>query len=176
MTLAILLVIIAVLSLAVVFRLGIARALEIPGKNHEIEPLDVEAFRNLIDPAEEQYLRGRLQAGEFRRVQRTRLRAAALYIRAASRNAAILVRVAEAGLASPDPHSAQAARQLLEDALLLRRNAVFALLRIYTALGWPTAVPVAGAPVLDGYRRLDQAAMLLGRLQNPAATVRVSTL
>jgi hypothetical protein len=176
MSLAIVLVIaaafalIAILSVAVSPRLQISRASRLTG---QIQPLDVEAFRNLADPAEDDYLRRRLPASELRRVRRMRLRAMAAYVQVAARNAAVLIRVAESALNSGDPHAAAAAHELVSDAILLRRNAAFALFKIYVALACPTA-GFAAAPILDGYRQLNGSAMLLGRLQNPAAPVRIS--
>ena len=76
-------------------------------------------------------------------------------------------------LATNDARTAEAARQLVNDALLLRRNAAFVLLRIQIALAWPTS-GLAAARILHGYEQLNGSAMLLGRLQNPAAPVRIS--
>ena len=115
----------------------------------------------------------RLQPAEFRRVQRERLRAAAAYIRVAGNNAAVLVTIGQAALAVNDAATIEAAHQLIDNALLLRRNATVALLRIYVALLWPQHAPAA-APVLHGYEQLSGRAMLLGRLQNPAVPVRIS--
>ncbi|HET6180312.1 MAG TPA: hypothetical protein VFE61_25545, partial [Candidatus Sulfotelmatobacter sp.] len=67
----------------------------------------------------------------------------------------------------------EAARQMVSDAILLRQNAALALCRIGVALAWPHS-GLAAAPVLRGYERLNGSAMLLGRLQNPAAPVRIS--
>jgi hypothetical protein len=122
--------------------------------------------------SENAYLHRRLPAPEFRRVQRERLRAAAAYIRVAGTNAAVLVTIGQSALAG-DANTAEAARQLVDSALLLRRNAAFALLRIYLGLAWPT-VGLSATPVLVGYERLNGCAMLLGRLQNPAVPVRIS--
>ncbi|MGA2347943.1 MAG: hypothetical protein ABSF93_18170 [Candidatus Sulfotelmatobacter sp.] len=47
----------------------------------QLEPIDVAAFRNLIDPAEDEYLRRHLSAAQFRKTQRARLRARAAYVR-----------------------------------------------------------------------------------------------
>ncbi len=105
-------------------------------------------------------------------VRRERLRAMAAYVQAASANAAVLVRVGEAALASGDPRFVPAARQLVNDALLLRRNANVALLRIYVALAWPNS-GFAAVRVVDRYERVSGMAMLLGRLQNPGAAVRL---
>ena len=140
----------------------------------QIRPLDVEAFRNLIDPAEDDYLRRRLPAAEFRIVRRERLRAMAAYVQTAGRNAAILIRVGQSALAASDPATAEAAHRLVDDALLLRRNAAFALIRIYIALAWPNS-GLAAEPILQGYEQLNGSAMLLGRLQNPAVPVRIAS-
>jgi hypothetical protein len=176
MTLAILLVIAAVLSLAVILGVAVSRSLQISTEAsfaRQIRPLDVEAFRNLADPAESDYLRRRLPASQFRTVQRARLRAMAAYVQRAGNNAAVLARMGQNALASSDAPTAEAALQLVNQALLLRRNAAFALVRIYVAMAWPNS-SLAADPILDGYKRLSGAAMLLGRLQNPAVPVRIS--
>jgi len=175
MTLAILLVVFAVITMFVILRVAVSRSLRhrnasFPG----IEPIDVAAFRNLVNPAENEYLHRRLPAAEFRRVQRERLRAAAAYIRTAGRNATVLVAVGQAALAASDEKTADAARQLVDSALLLRRNTTFALLRINLAIALPS-LGSSAAPILSGYERLNGCAMLLGRLQNPAVPVRISS-
>jgi hypothetical protein len=176
MTLAIFLVVVAALALIFILSVTLSRSLQLfSGTNlaTQIRPLDVEAFRNLVDPAEDEYLRLRLSAAKFRAVRRERLRAAAAYVQVAGSNAAILVRIGQAALTTEDARTAEAARRLVENALLLRRNAAFALVRIYVALAWPMSAPAAD-PVLHAYEELNGAAMLLGRLQNPAAPVRIS--
>ena len=176
MTLAWVLVVVAVFALVLILGFTLSTRLQLsPGSGlvRKIEPIDVEAFRNLVDLAENEYLRRRLTATEFRRVQRERLRAAAAYIRVAGRNAGVLITVGQAAVAASDTATAEAARQLVDNALLLRRNAAFALLRIHLALAWPHSA-LAAAPVLQGYEQLSGRAMRLGRLQNPAVPVRLS--
>ena len=175
MTLAIILIVAAALGLIFIIRITVSERLQIAptGLANQIQPIDIEAFRNLVDPAEAEYLRRRLPPAQFRTVQRERLRAAAAYIQIAGRNAAVLVRLGQSALTSPDPDTAVAAQQLVESALLLRRNCALALVRIYIALAWPNGGASAGL-VLRGYEQLNGSAMLLGRLQNPAAPVRIS--
>jgi len=176
MTLAIVLVIAAVLSLIVILGAAVARSLQISAGasfGSQIQPLDIEAFRKLADPAEDDYLRRRLPGSEFYRVRRARLRALAAYVRTAGRNAAVLVRVGQNALVSDDPATAQAAEQLVNQALLLRRNAALVLMRVYVAMALPNA-RLTGGSLLDRYNQLSTAAMLLGRLQNPAVPVRIS--
>lgn len=180
MSIAIILVVAAVLALVLISSITLSRSLQISSNSAltaQIRPIDIEAFRNLVDPAEDDYLRRRLTAAEFRLVRRERLRAMAAYIQIAARNAALLVRMGQVALTANtltgNVQTAEAARQLVDNALLLRRNAAFALLRIYVALAWPNS-GLAAATVLRGYERLNGAAMLLGRLQNPAAPLRIS--
>jgi len=176
MTLAIVIVIAAVLALVLILRIAVSRSLQISaGANllAQIQPIDVEAFRNLVNPAEDAFLRRRLPASRFRQVRRARLRATSAYVRAAGKNATVLVRIGEAALATGDLRIANAARVLVNDALMLRRNATFALIGIHMALAWPNS-GLAAVPVIDGYGRLSSSAMLLGRLQNPAIPVRLA--
>jgi hypothetical protein len=178
MNLAIILVIAAALALVTILSVAVRRSLQVRDSSNliaAIRPIDVEAFRNLINPAVDDYLRRRLPRAQFRLVRRERLRAMAAYVRVAGSNASVLVRVGEAALASGDTQLAAAALLLVNDALLLRRNTMVALLRIYLALAWPNS-EFAAVRVVDRYERLSGTAMLLGRLQNPRAAVRLSAL
>jgi hypothetical protein len=176
MNLAIVLVVVALLSLLVILRFGVLRNLRIAKHARvgvHLEPLDLEAFRVLADPDEDAYLRRALSGSEFRRVRRARLRAMLAYVQMAGRNAAALVLIGQKALSSTNAETAEAAMQLINQSLLLRRNAAFVLVKIHLALAWPYS-PWAAAPILDRYRQLSGAAMLLGRLQNPATPVRIS--
>lgn len=176
MILAITIVIAAALALIFILGFAVSRSLRVSESTslaETIQPIDVMAFRNLIDPAEDEYLRRRLPAAAFRLVRRQRLRAMAAYVQVAARNAAVLVRMGQAALPSADPQTAEAAQQLVDQGLMLRGNAAIALARIYIALVWPNSGLMATS-VLHGYERLNGSAMLFGRLRNPAAPVRIS--
>ena len=174
MTIAYLLVIAAAISL-VLFAYSAAQHQQPQAKDiPALEPVDITAFRNLIDPEQEDYLRKNLPAHEFREVQRKRLLAAAVYVRLVKQNANLLSSIGQAAQASADRPTAEAARELVDQALQVKANAGLALLRIYCGWVWPTA-RISSAPILDGYDRLAGSAMLLGRLQNPAAAVRISS-
>jgi hypothetical protein len=176
MTLAIFIVIAAVIALAIILQVAVTRSLQTSrtaGLAAFIQPIDVEAFRNLVNPAEDDYLRLRLPPPRFRHVRRQRLLAMAAYVKAAGRNADVLMRIGHAALASPDGRAVEAAQQLVSEAVLLRRNAALSLAKIYVAMAWPNSGLVASR-VADGYEHLNGSAMLLGRLQNPAVPVRLS--
>ena len=176
----VLLIVAAVATLASVAGLAVSRALRPASKaelESQIELIDVAAFRNLIDPAEDEYLRRHLSAAQFRVTQRARLRARAAYVRVASRNAAVLIRMGQTALATSDARAPnevrEAALRLVNDALLLRRNTGFALVRIYADMAWPNRSATT-AGLIDRYERLSDSAMLLGRLRNPGVAVRVT--
>ena len=176
MTLAIILVVFAILSLVLIAALAVSRNLQLSRAANlveQIRPLDVEAFRNLINTADDDFLRVNLTPRQFRVVRRARLLATAAYVVQAAGNAALLVRLGQAAMESNDVRTQQAARELINDGLLLRRNAAFVLLRIYAALAWPNS-GLRAAGIVDRYEHLSGAAMLLGRLQNPAVPVRLA--
>ena len=175
MTLAIVLITAAVLGLIFLVRGMLLGDRRRSGGSQPLQLIDLDAFRNLVDPSETAYLRRRLPAPEFRRVQRARLRAMASYVQAAGQNATALMRIGQSALAGNDTQTSQAARELVNNAVLLRRNVTFALFRIYIALAWPTAGLTAD-PVLHDYERLNGSAMLLGRLQNPASPGNMSAI
>jgi hypothetical protein len=176
MNLAIVLVITAAIALGIILRLAVTRSLQAKasvGLAASIRPIDIEAFRNLINPAEDDYLRRRLPPAQFRVVRRQRLYAMAAYVHVVADNAAVLVRLGQGAVASGDARISGAAQRVVNDALLLRRNTTVALVRIYMALAWPNS-GFAAVRVVDRYEQLSGAAMLLGRLQNPAVPVRLS--
>lgn len=172
MTLAIILVVTAILCSAGI-GIGVYRGAAGRESGSTIFPVDLEAFRNLIDPAESEYLRQRLPAREFRRVQRKRLQAAAAYVQTVGQNANLLVRMGQSAMNTADQAANAAAQQMVDEALQLRTNVLWATLRIRIAWVWPTS-GLAATPIADSYNRLSTSAMLLGRLQTPATAVRIA--
>src|SRR5271156_6771797 len=105
MILAVLLIVFAAVSLVFILGFVVSRSLqpaEEPGLEARIQPVDIEAFRNLINPSEDDHLRRRLPSAEFRHVRRARLRAAAAYVQVAGRNATVLARIGESAQISED--------------------------------------------------------------------------
>ncbi len=136
-------------------------------------PVDLAAFRNLIDPGEEDFLREHLPADKFRAIQRERLRAALQYVERTAYNGAILLRVGEAARRDPNPEVAAAARELVNDALRLRLNARLATVVLYGRMVMPEARISVGR-VTDTYENLAQGLVRLTRLQDPAYATRVT--
>ena len=136
-------------------------------------PVDLAAFRNLVDPGEEDYLRQRLPADVFRSIQRQRIRAALDYVRRTAYNGAILLRVGESARHDHNPEVAAAARELVTNAVRLRLNAKLATLVLYGRIVMPDArIPVSR--VTEAYEHLTQDLVRLARLQTPGSVTRVS--
>ena len=138
-------------------------------------PVDIDAFRNLVDPVEEDFLRENLPPGEFRAIQRERLRAAVEYVSCAAHNAAILVRLGEAARLSLDPKIVEAGQQLLDTALRLRLNALLATIRLYLGIALPGAHLSAGR-LVDNYQHLSSLAGQLVYMQYPARASRLPAI
>ena len=137
------------------------------------QPVDLEAFRNLTDPREEQYLRERLAPGDFRSIQQERLRAALGYVQRAAHNASILLRVGEAARRNPDPEIVKAAEELVASALRLRIYTLLALGLLNARILVPQARWDFGQVAAD-YQGLRERVARLCRLQLPAQVGRIS--
>jgi hypothetical protein len=149
---------------------GIATVVDLQGRTTAI---DIAAFRNLISPQEEEYLRRNLPPPEFRRIERERMRAAAAYIRDALQNAAVLLRLGEAAQHSANGQVAAAGRKLVDTAIHLRLYAFFALLKLYLNIAFP-GLQLSPLAVADRYERLTDAMARFTRLQQPGLVTRIS--
>jgi hypothetical protein len=176
MMISIALVILSALIFLFLVRVASARTpamqvLENPGAH--LRAVDIDAFRNLIDPEEEEFLRAFLEPSEFRRIQRQRLRAAVEYIHCAAHNAALLLHMAEAARRSPDAEVAARAEQLIDNAIRLRLYALQAIPRLYIAMVLPLGNS-STIRVADRYEQMTRQVVMLG-LQYPTGTI-ASTL
>lgn len=149
---------------------GILTVVDLQGRTTAI---DIAAFRNLISPQEEDYLRHNLPPPEFRRIQKERMRAAAAYIHQALQNAAVLLRLGEAAQRSADPQLASAGSTLVDTAIRLRLYAFFVLLKLYLNIAFP-GLQLSSLAVVDRYERLTDAMARFTRLQQPGLVTRIS--
>jgi len=174
------LIIIAVALAAVLFLLRAARGhtrrvRELSELEGLTRPVDLAAFRNLVDPGEEDYLRQNLPGKKFRDIQRQRMRAALEYVERTAHNASILLRLGEAARRNPDPEIAAAGRELVNGALLLRVYAKLTVPVVYAGIMLPGAHISVGR-VTDMYENLTEGVVRLTRLQNPAYVTRLAAI
>ena len=115
-------------------------------KKHEV---DIGAFRILLDPAEERYLRDSLSPSEFRFYQRQRLGLALRSLELVGKNAAMLIKLGQLAKLGANPMLAKEAEDLINGALRLRVN----LLRVQPYLWmkwffprWTLSLPAFAMP------------------------------
>lgn len=130
-----------------------------------INAFDLGAFRNLVDPEEEQYLRENLPAGDFRTLQRERLKAALDYVDALSENGALLLQLGHAAKTSSDPRVAEAGQHIVDNAVRLRLYTLRVRTGLYAKIAFPSA-KVEPAEVLTQYQEASNWASLLKRLRH----------
>jgi hypothetical protein len=154
-------VLIAVLLAAGFAFLGTRRSKSLPefgAANAGLHALDIEAFRNLVDPEEEAFLRSHLPAQEFRKIKRERARAALAYVKELSGASLQFARLGDAAKRSTDPVIAASGRQIANSAISLRLRALEANVRLV----WSAAFPgFDSRPLRSLLDRYDQVSSLL---------------
>ena len=133
----------------------------------QLRPLDADAFHNLIDEREEEFLRTRLPGPEFRAIHRERMLAAVEYTWGAAHNAGILIRLADAARQSADPEVVAAAQMLQENASHFRLYAFQVVPRFYLSMLIPSLRATSGG-FADSYHDVARQMVVLGCLQSPA--------
>jgi hypothetical protein len=170
MMIALILVIAACLSLAFMLWLAKGRSSairgieELPGR---LRPVDIEAFRNLVDPEQTNFLWATLSRENFRKLQRERLLTAVEYISTAASNASVLIRMGEAARRSPEPAIAEAGEKLVNSAIRLRVYSFQAIVKLYLGMILPGS-QLSTSNLAESYERLTGLVFLIGRLQRSA--------
>lgn len=170
MTIALIVFAVALLLAALLLRAARGHAAivrELPELEGLTRPVDLIAFRNLVDPAEEEYLRANLPRRQFRMVQRQRMHAALEYVGRTKHNGAVLLRLGEASRRDSNPEVAAAARELVSRALRVRTNALLTTGILYARIAMPEASISIGR-ITDMYENLTNGVLRLTKLQNPA--------
>jgi hypothetical protein len=173
MTSTLTIVLFALLALLLLLRLAKGHAAGVHSPDDlraQIRPVNIEAFRNLTDPDEEEFLQTHLKPAQCRRIRRQRLRAVLAYVSCVANNAAVLVRMGEEAKGSPDASVAEAGQKLVDNALRLRLFALQAKGKLYLQLVLPgTRTP--SHELVTRYEQMTRQGQLLGRLRYPARGV-----
>ena len=130
--------------------------------------LDIEAFRNLVDSAEETFLRNHLPPKKFREIKRQRAWAAFLYAWEAGRAATALAKVGQAAQRSLDPEIAASGVQVAENAFRLRLQTVRVSLRLLTEVLLPGLSNRSLPSLANQYERTAETLFRLGRFPSGA--------
>ena len=173
MTITLIIVLLALLMVLFLIRLAKGHAAEVRGADdlrQQLLAVDAQAFRNLTNPGEEEFLRTSLSPSQFRTIQRQRLRAALSYVLAVAGNAAVLARMGESARRSPDSAVAEAGRKLVDTAIRLRISALQAEVKLRCGMVFPGLWSPA-ASLAEKYDSMTRQGLHLGRLQYPARGV-----
>jgi hypothetical protein len=138
----------------------------IDGAISMIRSIDIEAFRNLVDPAEEEFLRCALSPREFRVIKRERAWATLAYVRCAGRAAVLFATAGQAAQRSSDPQIAESGMQIAHRALRLRLYSLRASLRLLSQAVLPGNSNQPLSSLIDEYERTAETLLRLGRLRN----------
>jgi len=133
----------------------------------QFSPVDIDAFRNLTDPSEEEFLQSHLSGYAYRKIQRQRLRATLAYVSSVAKNAAVLTRMGEEARRSSDATVAEAGMKLVDNALRLRLQTFQVKAKVYLQIIHPGARTPSGE-LVSLYEQMTRQGLLLGRLQYPA--------
>ncbi len=173
---SVVLIAVAVVFLALAWRAirgegaPVRNSAELAGQTRAV---DLTAFKTLLDPADDEYLRARLSARDFRRVQRMRTRAAMEYLVWTAHNAAVLLRVGEAAARSDDAAVARLGRELAQVAISVRLRSLVTLYKLSIRLVFPDK-EFASTGFVESYGKLRQSLAMLTQAQNPSAVSSVS--
>jgi len=152
--------------------LGILVYVALRGRNRRVDltkvveafrSIDIAAFSNLVDSAEEAFLRNNLSPEKFRAIKRQRARAALIYAWEAGRAATALARVGQAAQRSPDPAIAASGVQLSENAFRLRLQTLRACFHLLTGILLPSRQGRSLPHLADQYERAAQTLFRLGK-------------
>jgi hypothetical protein len=128
--------------------------------------VDIDAFRNLTDPREENFLHTQLPRSAYHKLQRRRLRATLAYVDCVAKNAAALIRMGEEARRSADISVADAGTKLVNNALRLRLRTFQVKAKVYLQIVHP-GVPTPSDELVSMYEQMTHQGLLLGRLQYP---------
>ena len=142
------------------------RRVDLEGTVQAFRSLDIEAFRNLVDSAEEEFLRSHLSPKKFREIKRQRAWAALLYAWEAGRAATALAKIGQAAQRSSDPKIAASGIQVAESAFRLRLQTVRACPHLLTEILLPDLENRSLPPLVDQYERAAETLFRLGRFSS----------
>lgn len=138
-------------------------------KRHMLEgamrPLDLQAFRSLIDRDDERFLRTRLSRADFARLKRQRISVTFKYVGRISNNAAAVLRMAEVARQNNDVQVVEAATQVIDTATQIRMQCMVAFAKLSLEFMVPS-LQLSPAMLAPRYQVLRDTLVRLSSLQN----------
>jgi hypothetical protein len=120
------------------------------------QSFDVDAFRNLVDPNEETFLRDNLPLKKFREIKRQRARTALIYTHEIDRAALALAQYGQAARTNSDSAMAASIVKLTDNAYRLRMKNVWTKVRLWTDIVLPDLQTKTLPGVIAEYERVSE--------------------
>jgi hypothetical protein len=118
----------------------------------QLKPVNIDALKNLLDPAQDIYLSKHLGARELRMVRRERALVLIEYVWLIAQNAATVLEAAELARKSPNTETVAEGARMANLALRVRLAALYGLWRLTLTWIWPGRL--VGTSIVDGYSAL----------------------
>ncbi len=134
-----------------------------------VRPVDLHAFRTLMDRDDEAFLRGNVSSSRFRRLKRQRVGVMLRYVSRIAGNASAVVRLSESARLSSDPDVAEAAAQVINLATQIRMQCLLAFGKLSLEFVVPS-LQLTPAILVPRYQALRENVRLLGTLQTQQLT------
>jgi len=134
-----------------------------------IRPVNLKAFRTLMDRDDEFFLRERLPRSKFKHLKRQRIRVTARYVGRIAGNASAVLHMGEAARLSPTPEVVEAAGQVMELATQIRLQCLFAWAKLSAEYVLPS-LQLTPAMLVPKYQVLRDNVSRLGNLQRGNVT------
>ncbi|HET9182656.1 MAG TPA: hypothetical protein VFP59_11020 [Candidatus Angelobacter sp.] len=129
-----------------------------------VRPIDLKAFRTLMDREDEFFLKQRLPRSQFARLKRQRIAVTMRYVGRIASNASLVMGLGEAARTSSDLEVARTAAQILELASQLRLQCLLALGKLSLEFAVPS-LQLTPAVLAPEYQKLRENVAHLGKLQ-----------
>ncbi len=129
-----------------------------------IRPVDLQAFRTLMDRDDETFMRGKLPRSRFAHLKRLRIRVTMRYVARIAANASAVLHIGETARLSPSPEVADAATQVMELAAQIRLQCLVAMTKLSLEYMMPS-LQFTPAMLVPKYQSLKENVSRLGDLQ-----------
>jgi hypothetical protein len=129
-----------------------------------IRPVDLQAFRTLMDRNDEAFMRDKLPRGKFFSLKRQRIRVTLHYVARIAANASAVMRMGEAARLSSIPEVANTAAYVMELATQIRLQCLLAIAKLSLEYMMPSLQLTPGM-LVPKYQTLRDNVSRLGDLQ-----------
>ena len=138
-----------------------------------LRPVNLKAFRALMDRDDELFLRGKLPRSKFFRLKRHRIRVTLRYVARIASNTSAVLRMGEATRLSSTPEVADAATQVMELATQIRLQCLLAMAKLVAEYAIPSLQLTPGV-LAPKYQSLRDSLSRLGALTQNRAPLAIA--